>query len=46
MDLPWDDETEAAKFHRLDLVEGADDTRECESPAAAYMLHWTLAHAD
>lgn len=37
MDLPWNDEEEAAKFHRLDLVEGADESRECESPAVAFI---------
>ena len=44
MDLPWDDEAEATKFHRLDLVEGTDDSRECESPATAFTLHWSKAH--
>ena len=34
MDLPWDDEAEAAKLHGLDLVEGAEEARECESVVA------------
>ena len=34
MDLPWDDEAEAAKLHGFDLVEGADEARECESVVA------------
>ena len=36
MELPWDDEAEAAKLHNLDLVDGAREARECESPAVGF----------
>ena len=47
VELPWDDEAEAAKLHNLDLVDGGREARECESPAVGFsalnlplMTHW------